>query len=162
MAIGRKNWLFAGSDAGGEILANAMTLIETAKLSGLNPEAYLADLLARINDHLITRLDELLPWNWKTQHRTPSRSRVNMAAITRVFTIARVAEILADNEDRLHDISIEMEPEDGILRVYGTDDACSPAFTDFGIENLRELLEIRRENAEHQTAKSITKSPTGP
>ena len=57
--------MFAGSDAGGEILANAMTLIETAKLSGLNPEAYLADLLARINDHLITRLDELLPWNWK-------------------------------------------------------------------------------------------------
>jgi transposase len=42
-----------------------MTLIETAKLNGLDPEAYLADLLARINDHLITRLDELLPWNWQ-------------------------------------------------------------------------------------------------
>ena len=41
-----------------------MTIIETAKLSGLNPEAYLADVLARINDHLVTRLDELLPWNW--------------------------------------------------------------------------------------------------
>ena len=41
-----------------------MTLIETAKLAGLNPEAYLADVLARINDHLITRLDELLPRNW--------------------------------------------------------------------------------------------------
>ena len=65
IAIGRKNWLFAGSDAGGEILADAMTLIETAKLSDLNPDAYLADLLARINDHLVTRLDQLLPWNWK-------------------------------------------------------------------------------------------------
>ena len=41
-----------------------MTIIETAKLSGLNPEAYLADILARINDHIVTRLDELLPWNW--------------------------------------------------------------------------------------------------
>ena len=65
VAIGRKNWLFAGSDAGGETLADAMTVIETAKLAGLNPEAYLADVLARINDHLITRLDDLLPWNWQ-------------------------------------------------------------------------------------------------
>jgi hypothetical protein len=65
VAIGRKNWLFAGSDAGGETLADAMTLIETAKLSGHNPQVYLADVLARINDHLVTRLDELLPWNWK-------------------------------------------------------------------------------------------------
>ena len=56
--------MFAGSDAGGETLADAMTIIETAKLSGLDPEAYLADVLARINDHLVTRLDELLPWNW--------------------------------------------------------------------------------------------------
>ena len=65
VAIGRKNWLFAGSDAGGATLADAMTLIETAKLCGLDPEAYLADVLARINDHLVTRLDELLPWRWK-------------------------------------------------------------------------------------------------
>jgi hypothetical protein len=42
-----------------------MTVIETAKLSGLNPEAYLADVLARINDHPNKRLDELLPWNWQ-------------------------------------------------------------------------------------------------
>jgi transposase len=42
-----------------------MTVIETAKFSGLDPQAYLADVLARINDHLITRLGELLPWNWK-------------------------------------------------------------------------------------------------
>jgi transposase len=69
VALTRKNALFAGSDAGGETLADAMTLIETAKLSGLNPQAYLADVLARINDHLITRLDELLPWNWQpAQH----------------------------------------------------------------------------------------------
>jgi transposase len=62
--IGRKNWLFAGADTGGETLARAMTLIETAKLNGLDPQAYLADVLDRIHDHKINRLDELLPWDW--------------------------------------------------------------------------------------------------
>jgi hypothetical protein len=65
VVIGRKNWMFAGSDTGGETLADAMTVIETAKLSGLNPEAYLADILGRIADHPNRRLDKLLPWNWK-------------------------------------------------------------------------------------------------
>jgi len=65
VAVGRKNYLFAGSDTGGNTIADAMTIIETAKLAGLDPEAYLADVLARINDHINTRLHELLPWNWK-------------------------------------------------------------------------------------------------
>lgn len=65
VAIGRKNYLFAGSDAGGETLADALTLIETAKLSGINPEAYLADVLQRIAEHKINRIDELFPWNWQ-------------------------------------------------------------------------------------------------
>jgi transposase len=65
VSIGRKNWLFVGSDAGGETLADAMTLIETAKLAGVNPEAWLADVLARLHDHPVNRLDDLLPWNWK-------------------------------------------------------------------------------------------------
>ena len=64
IGIGRKNWLFAGADTGGETLARAMTIIETAKLNGLDPQLYLADLLDRIHDHKINRLDELLPWNW--------------------------------------------------------------------------------------------------
>lgn len=64
IGIGRKNWLFAGADTGGETLARAMTIIETAKLNGLDPQAYLADVLDRIQDHKINRLDELLPWNW--------------------------------------------------------------------------------------------------
>lgn len=67
VALGRKNFLFCGSDAGGETLADALTLIETAKLHGLNPQAYLADVLARINDHMIKQLDQLLPWNWVPQ-----------------------------------------------------------------------------------------------
>ena len=64
IGVGRRNWLFAGSDTGGETLARAMTLIETAKMNGLDPQAYLADVLDRIHDHKINRLDDLLPWNW--------------------------------------------------------------------------------------------------
>lgn len=64
IGIGRKNWLFAGADTGAETLARAMTIIETAKMNGLDPQAYIADVLARIQDHKINRLDELLPWNW--------------------------------------------------------------------------------------------------
>jgi transposase len=67
IGVGRRNWLFAGSDTGGETLARAMTLIESAKMNGLDPQAYIADLLDRIHDHKANRLDELLPWNWKPQ-----------------------------------------------------------------------------------------------
>ena len=68
IGVGRRNWLFAGSDTGGETLARAMTLIETAKMSGLDPQAYLADLLDRIHDHKANRIDQLLPWNWTPNH----------------------------------------------------------------------------------------------
>jgi hypothetical protein len=51
-----------------------MTVIQTAKLSGLDPKAYLADLLARINDHLVTRLDELLPWNGRPAERSRAKA----------------------------------------------------------------------------------------
>lgn len=64
IGIGRKNWLFAGADTGAETLASAMTIIETAKMNGIDPQAYLADLLDRIHDHKINRINELLPWNW--------------------------------------------------------------------------------------------------
>ena len=64
IALGRKNYLFAGSDKGGERAAAIYSLIETAKLNGLDPEAYLRDVLARIADHKINRIAELLPWNW--------------------------------------------------------------------------------------------------
>lgn len=64
IGVGRRNWLFAGADTGAETLARAMTIIETAKMNGLDPQGYLADVLDRIHDHKINRLDELLPWNW--------------------------------------------------------------------------------------------------
>src|SRR5450631_2482097 len=63
VALGRKNYLFAGSDAGGERAAAIYSLIGTAKLNGLDPEAYLREVLSRIADHPITRIEELLPWN---------------------------------------------------------------------------------------------------
>ena len=64
IALGRKNYLFAGSDAGGERAAAIYSLVETAKLNGMDPEAYLRDILARIADHKINRIAELLPWSW--------------------------------------------------------------------------------------------------
>ena len=63
VALGRKNFLFAGSDRGGESAAAIHSLIGTAKLNGLNPESYLRDVLSRIADHPINRIEELLPWN---------------------------------------------------------------------------------------------------
>ena len=65
IAIGRKAWLFAGSDRGGERAVAMFTLIETAKLNGIDPQAWLTDVLTRINDHPAARLAELLPWKWK-------------------------------------------------------------------------------------------------
>jgi len=64
-ALGRKAWLFAGSDRGAERAAVIATLIMTAKLNDVDPQAWLADVLARIADHPAQRLDELLPWNWR-------------------------------------------------------------------------------------------------
>ena len=64
IALGRRAWLFAGSDRGGERAAAMFTLIETAKLNNVDPQAWLADVLRRIADHPLSRLHQLLPWNW--------------------------------------------------------------------------------------------------
>ena len=68
VALGRKAWLFAGSDRGGDRAAFMYTLIGTAKINDIDPQAWLADVLARIANTPITRLDDLLPWNWAAQH----------------------------------------------------------------------------------------------
>ena len=70
IALGRKSWLFAGSDRGGERAAAMYSLIITAKLNGVDPRAWLADVLARIADHPASRLHELLPWNWHKAQET--------------------------------------------------------------------------------------------
>ena len=68
VAVGRNNWTFAGSDEGGRRAAAIYTLIETAKLNDVDPQAWLADVMARLQDHPARRIAELLPWNWQ-QHR---------------------------------------------------------------------------------------------
>ena len=73
VAIGRNNYLFAGFDAGGRRAAALYSLIETAKLNDLNPQHYLADVLARIADHPARRIAELLPWKLATRTAPPRR-----------------------------------------------------------------------------------------
>ncbi len=68
VALGRKNYLFAGSDAGGERAAAIYSLIGSAKLNGLDPEAYLREVMTRIADHPINRIKDLLPWNINPTH----------------------------------------------------------------------------------------------
>ena len=65
VAVGRRNWTFCGSDAGGRRAAAMYTLIETCKLNDVDARAWLADVLARIADHPARKITELLPWNWK-------------------------------------------------------------------------------------------------
>ncbi len=66
IALGRKSWLFAGSDRGGQRAAAMYSLIVSAKMNDIDPQAWLADVLARIASHPASRLDDLLPWNWRT------------------------------------------------------------------------------------------------
>ena len=68
IALGRKSWLFAGSDRGGMRAAAMYSLIVTAKMNDIDPQAWLADVLARIAEHPASRLDELLPWNWRAEN----------------------------------------------------------------------------------------------
>lgn len=72
LALGRKSWLFAGSQRGAERAALMYTLIQSAKMNDVDPQAWLADVLARIADLPQTRLSELLPWNWRPT--TPARN----------------------------------------------------------------------------------------
>lgn len=64
MPLGRKAWLFCGSDRGGQRAAIMYTLIQTCRLNDVDPQAWLADVLARIADHPLSRLHELMPWCW--------------------------------------------------------------------------------------------------
>ena len=74
IALGRKSWLFAGSDRGGQRAAAMYSLIVTAKMNDIDPQAWLADVLARIAEHPIHRLDDLMPWNWRSAQASVSRA----------------------------------------------------------------------------------------
>ena len=66
VAVGRKNWTFAGSDSGGHRAAAVYSLIESCKLNDVDPQAWLADVLARLPDYPANKIADLLPWNWKS------------------------------------------------------------------------------------------------
>jgi transposase len=70
VAVGRRNWTFAGSDAGGHRAAAIYTLIETCKMNDVDPQAWLADVLARLPDHPASKVADLLPWNWKADQQS--------------------------------------------------------------------------------------------
>jgi transposase len=81
VAIGRRNWTFAGSDEGGRRAAAVYTLIESCKLNDVNPQAWLAFVLAKLPDHPAKAIDELLPWNWKiAQHAAVQPTPTTAAA----------------------------------------------------------------------------------
>jgi transposase len=82
VALGRKNYLFAGSDAGGDRAAAIYSLLGTAKLNGHNPEAFLRDVLGRIAEHPIKRIAELLPW-----HLQPSAAITPLVAAEATLTL---------------------------------------------------------------------------
>jgi hypothetical protein len=69
IALGRKSWLFAGSDRGGQRAAMMYSLIVTAKMNDIDPQAWLADVLARIADHPAHKLDDLMPWSWRAREQ---------------------------------------------------------------------------------------------
>ena len=88
--LGRKNYLFCGSDEGGQRAACMYTIVETCKMNGINPQAYLTDIIGRIADHPIQKIDELLPWHWnhspaldllKTLAPRPSADAYTQAAL---------------------------------------------------------------------------------
>lgn len=75
IALGRKSWLFAGSDRGGCRAAVMYSLIVTCKMNNVDPQAWLADVLARIASHPASQLDERLPWNWKANHNASQSTK---------------------------------------------------------------------------------------
>ena len=80
VAVGRRNWTFAGSDAGGRRAAAVYSLIATCKLNDVDPRAWLADVLARLPDHPAHRVSELMPWAWKTRQEAAASATTTLAA----------------------------------------------------------------------------------
>jgi hypothetical protein len=76
VALGRRNWMFVGSTKGGDASALFYSLVETCRLNGVEPEAWFTDVITRIGNHPINRIDELLPWNWQAANEIQSWSRL--------------------------------------------------------------------------------------
>jgi transposase len=140
IGIRRKNWLFAGADTGTETLARAMTLIETCKMNGLDPQAYLADILARIHDHKINRLDEL-----GTTHGPNWRGRL-MATITQICSLEYAAKMMDEDLALLEAIvwNDDNLTYGSVVTVHTGPEEPITALTDDGIEELTDMLRDAR------------------
>ena len=140
IALGRKSWLFAGSDRGGQRAAAMYSLIVTAKMNDIDPQAWLADVLARIAEHPASQARRAAAVELAAGYRGGQPGGLTMAGIPFVFTIARVAEMLGEDEEWLREISTNMDPEEGHLWVIGMGEDGCPAFTEYGIECLKQII----------------------
>lgn len=142
-ALGRRSWLFARSDRGGQRAAKIYSLIVTARMNDVDPQAWLDDVLARIAEHPIQRIHELLPWLEVSKIAGGIHGSLIMQRnkIHHVYTVGSVAKRLGVEESLIHDLTVGLKPEDGVIWVYGLDDADGTmAFTDDGIDEVRLIL----------------------
>jgi hypothetical protein len=115
----------------GERAAVMYSLIVTAKMNDIDPQAWLADVLARIAEHPVSKtrraatLELALPW------RADQPGRLTMAGISYVFTISRVAEMLGEDEEWLDEISIQLDPEDGLSAFSASAKNRQPHLTNY-------------------------------
>jgi hypothetical protein len=147
-ALGRKAWLFAGSDRGAERAAAMATLIQTAKMNDVDPQAWLADVLARIAGiHKANSPASYLGIGCAVDCTRALKMHVNK--VHSVRTLALVASDHGEEADWLADLALDMEPEDGLIWVYDPEHQDGTmAFTEFGIESLCNLIEIHRGKTE--------------
>src|SRR5665213_1438452 len=117
-------------------------------MNDVDPQAWLADVLARIATHPAHRLDELLPWNWKAAQQPRPRDAGGLMGhvnkVSHVFTLGHVAEMLGEDEEWLFEVAEEMDTEDGQLWVVGVGEDGVMAFTDDGIDTLENLIAIHK------------------
>ena len=119
IAIGRRNWTFAGSNAGGERAAAMYSLIETAKLHGLDPEGYLRHVLERIADHPVSRVADFLPWNTDRSAPAPRsapRSLTSRRGLGRTLTLSQRSWVFNRRSDARLSFAARLDPHDGHRR----------------------------------------------
>ena len=147
VALGRRSWLFCGSDRGGQRAADMYGLIVTCKMNGIDPQAWLADVLLRIAGHPVHRLDELLPWNWRPQPRLSPRSRPDPARQQGLPRQDHRSRRQRPRRGRRLPLRRRHRngAEDGLIWVLSFGDESVMAFTDDGVDSLVELIKIHRE-----------------
>lgn len=140
VALGRRSWLFAGSERGGDRAAFMYSLIVAAKLNDIDPQAWLADVLARMPNLPVSRLPDLLPWNWRRPGH-PTEGGL-MARVTHVHALDQVAKRIGESRELIELISSNPDHiDDGeMIHVHDGAEEGITTFTDRGVESLQEFL----------------------